>query len=434
MAVRQLYLIVMVVWVHLGDLATAWFYDGGARPEAALLRPLRDTSVILVAGLCIATVRMARSLVLPLAAYCGLAVLSMIQTLADGRAIGLAVGSFGTLMIPVLFFLVGYYCLRGYREIGAAVGLYAVLACASAAFGMWEIRHSEFWIDTLQFGIFTERVKGVLLGAQPLTGLPWSFYRDAELTRRAAGLLAAPLAQGMFLVIAMLLTLSAPRGMLRRMRLVVAALLTLGIWMAGTRGAMLAGAVALMGYLATARAMIADPRLRFGLVLAVGAGAALATRDLVIMTWTLSDGSSPGHWRSLMLNLEGLFRIPPLGYGPGAQGALAVQTQQSVVGGGEGAVFTMAYQIGLPAAATFLCFYAVCLARLWRAHRDYCADFALASFWLMLGMVVTLVTSEHILAVSGSAALWMMVGGQMRALSRSAAREPVRPHGAEALA
>ncbi len=436
MTMRQLYLVGLVLWVHLGDLATAWFYDGGTHPEAAVLRLVRDATVIAVAAWCLASARMARSLFLPLAAYGALAVLAMLQSLADGRAVGLVTGSFGTLMIPILFFLVGYHCLRGYRELGALVRLYAVIACASAAFGLWDIQHSEFWIDTLHFDIFTERVKGVLLGAHPLTGLPWSFYRDAEMTRRAAGLLAAPLAQGMFLVIASLLVLSAPRGMLRGLRLVVAAFLTLGIWMAGTRGAMLAGTLALIGYLATVRAIIADPRLRLGLMLAVGAGATFATRDLVTMTWTMSDGSSPGHWRSLLLNLEGLFRIPPLGYGPGAQGAIAVQTQQSVVGGGEGAIFTMAYQLGLPAAAAFLCFYAVCLGRLWHAHRDHCADFALASFWLMLGMIVTLVTSEHILSVSGSAALWLMVGGQMRALSRSPAPQMahLQAGGAEAVA
>jgi hypothetical protein len=427
MAVRHLYLVVLVFWVHVGDLATAWLYDGGTHPEAALLRPARDATVIIVAGLCFASLRMARSLFLPLVAYCALAFCSMLQSLAGGRAIGLVVSSLGTLMIPILFFLVGYYCLRGYREIGALARLYAVIACASAAFGLWEINHTEFWIDTLQYGVFFERVKGVMFGAQPLTGLPWSFYRDTELTRRAAGLLAAPLAQGMFLVIAMLLVVAAPRGMLRRMRLVLAAFLALGIWMAGTRGAMLAGALALTGYLATARSMIVDPRLRLGLAFAAIAGAAFATRDLVTMTWALADGSSPGHWRALRLNLEGLFGIPLLGYGPGAQGGIAAQTGQSVVGGGEGAIFTMAYQVGLPGMAAFLCFYFACLGRLWRARRDCDADFALATFWLMVGMVVTFVTSEHILAVSGSAALWLLMGGQMRALARSRMKENASP-------
>lgn len=436
MAMRHLYLAVLVVWIHVGDLAAAWLYDGGAHPEAALLRPMRDVTVIVVAGLCLASGRMARSLFLTVAAYCPLVVASTLQSLAGGRAAGLVIGSFGTLMIPILFFLVGYYCLRGYREIAAFVRLYAVIACASVAFGLWEIHHSEFWIDTLHFGIFTERVKGVLLGAQPLTGLPWSFYRDAELTRRAAGLLAAPLAQGMFLVVAGLLAVAAPRGMLRRLSLVLLAFLIWGVWMSGTRGAMLAGALALTGYLATARTALADPRLRLGLALAALAVTAFVTRDIVAMTWALADGSSPGHWQSLQLNLEGLFGIPLLGYGPGAQGAIAAQTQQSLVGGGEGAIFTMAYQVGLPGAAAFLCFYLACLGRLWRAHRDCDADFALATFWLMIGIAITLVTSEHVLSVSGSAALWLMVGGQMRALSRSLEREDPSPQGrlAEALA
>ena len=419
MAMRHLYLAVLILWIHVGDLATAWLYGGGTHPEAVLLRPMRDATVIMVAFLCLVSVRMGRSLFLAVAAYSAIVVVSMLQSLVGGRAAGLVIGSFGTLMIPILFFLVGYFCLRTYREIAAFVRLYAVIACASAAFGLWEIHHSEFWIDTLHFDIFTERVKGVLLGAQPLTGLPWGFYRDSELTRRAAGLLAAPLAQGMFLVVAGLLTVAAPRGMLRRLSLILLAFLIWGIWTSGTRGAMLAGALALTGYLATARTALADPRFRLGLALAALAIAAFVTRD----------GSSPGHWQALQLNLEGLFNIPLLGYGPGAQGAIAAQTQQSLVGGGEGAIFTMAYQVGLPGAVAFLCFYVACLGRLWHAHREGDADFALATFWLMIGIATTLVTSEHILSVSGSASLWLMVGGQMRALSRSLARANVSAEG-----
>lgn len=433
MALRHLYLVALVLWVHLGDLATAWIYDGGARPEAALLRPLRDATVIAVAVLCVATVRMAKSLFQPLAVYGVLALLAMLQALAGDRPSGLVIGSFGTLVIPVLFFLVGYYCLRGYREIGALVILLVAIAGASTAFGLWEVQHTEFWIETVHFGQFIARVKGVLLGAHPFTGLPWNFYRDTVEVRRAAGLLAAPLAQGMFLVVVVVLVLGGPRGAGSAMRLALALFLSVGIWMAGTRGAVLAGLLAFVGYLFTARTAIVDARLRLGLAAAMIVGAVFATRDIVVETWNLEDGSSPGHWRALVLNLEGFFSIPLLGYGPGAQGAIAVQTEQSVVGGGEGAIFTMAYQLGVPAAVAFLCFYIGCMTRLWRAHRDHDADFALATFWLMAGIAITLVTSEHILAVSSSAALWLMVGGQMRALSKLRAGEVVEPEGRAAV-
>lgn len=418
MALRHLYLFVLVLWVHLGDLATAWIYDGGARPEAALLRPLRDATVIAVAGLCLATVRMPKSLFVPLVAYGSLALLAMFQALANGRETGLVIGSFGTLMIPVLFFLVGVYCLRVYREICAFVILLVAIAVASTAFGFWEVDNTDFWTETLHLGSFIARIKGVLLGAHPFTGLPWNFYRDTLEVRRAAGLLAAPLAQGMFLAVAAMLVLGAPRRAGRTLRLALALLLCVGIWMAGTRGAIFAALLALVGYLFTARTAIADSRLRLGLLVTVIAGAVVATDEIVLEIWNLEDGSSPGHWRALLLNLDGFFWIPPLGYGPGAQGAIAAQTEQAFVGGGEGAIFTMAYQVGIPAAIAFLCFYIGCMIRLWRAHRDHDADFALATFWLMAGSVITLVTSEHMLAVSGSAALWLMVGGQMRALSK----------------
>lgn len=48
-------------------------------------------------------------------------------------------------------------------------------------------------------------------------------------------------------------------------------------------------------------------------------------------------------------------------------------------------------------------------------YRQHQETLGLAIFYLAAGMTITLVTSEHILSVSGSAALWLMLGGAVRA-------------------
>ncbi|WP_375312324.1 hypothetical protein WHZ77_03020 [Bradyrhizobium sp. A5] len=426
MSVKRAYLLVLVVWIHLGDFAAAWVYQGGALPEVGWARVVRDMTVILAACLCLATVRIARSLLLPFLIYGLLIFLSLATSAKSGVPIGVLVGSFGTLLIPMLFFLVGYYCVRDPADIQALVACLVIIACLSAIFGAWDIHHTEFWTQTIQFPAYMADVKGMVYGAEPETGLPYNFFIDLDQTRRAAGLLAAPLAQGMVLAVAGVLVVAAGPARLTASRVLIFLLILLGlcagVWMSGTRGAMLAGTIALTGYLLTSRASRRHPLARLIAAAAVVLVIGLATRDVVDATINQTDGSSPGHWAAFQRNIDGLFQIPALGYGIGRQGPVAAQAAITNVGGGEGAVFSVAYQSGVLAALALLIFYAVCLRRLWRADREHQAHLALAVFWLMIGFATTLVTSDHMLSVSGSASLWLLTGGAMRLLSRAQER------------
>ncbi|WP_143278628.1 hypothetical protein [Bradyrhizobium sp. Y36] len=326
----------------------------------------------------------------------------------------------------MLFFLVGYYCVRDAADIRALVACLVIIACLSATFGAWDIHHTEFWTRTIQFPSYMAEVKGMIYGAEPDTGLPYNFFIDLDQTRRAAGLLAAPLAQGMVLAVAAVLLVAAGPARLTATHVAIFLLILLGlcagVWMSGTRGAMLAGTIALTGYLMTSRALRRHPLARLTVAAAVVLVIGLATRDVVDATINQTDGSSPGHWAALRRNIDGLFQIPVVGYGIGRQGPIAAQASITNVGGGEGAVFSIAYQSGVLAALALLIFYAVCLRRLWFADREHQAHFALAIFWLMIGLATTLVTSDHMLSVSGSASLWLLTGGAMRLLSRAQER------------
>ncbi|MGJ4953881.1 O-antigen ligase family protein [Bradyrhizobium sp. HKCCYLS20291] len=417
MTLRRAYLLILVAWVHLGDLLSAWIYQSGAVPAVAYARPLRDAIVIVTAGLCLATARMARSLWMPLLAYVGLALLALAASLAAALPASVLVGSFGTLLIPVLFFLVGYHCVRDTADIRALVVCHVTIASFSAAFGAWDIQHTEFWTETIGFPAYMAGIKGLVYGAEPDTRLPYNFFIDLEHTRRAAGLVAAPLAQGIVLAVAGVLVVATRPTRIGLWRALTCVGLAAGVWMSGTRGAMLVGTVALTGYLMTTPALRRQPVLRLLVASTVLLGIFLVTRNVVDATIDQTDGSSPGHWAAFQRNIDGFPQIPLLGYGVGAQGPIAAQSVPVRVGGGEGAIFSIAYQIGAPAALMLLVFYAVCLVRLWRADRAHQLPYALATFWLMIGLATTFITSDHLLAVSGSASLWLLTGGGMRLLA-----------------
>lgn len=430
---RRYYLVLLILWVHCGDLFTAWLYGGGAFPAASLLRPSRDASVIAVAALCLLTVRMPATLLAPILIYGLLALLYLPAGWNHGLPPSVLLGSFGTLMIPMLFFLVGYYCMRTTHEFRAAVKLIVLLGIASTLFGMWDVRHTEFWTETIRFPDYMAQIKGVLpAGTHPETRLPWNYYGGAfiDLQRRAGGLLAAPLAQGLFLAVAGILAIALLQRRPDRtghtwLGFAVCALLFSGVWVSGTRGAMLAGSIALLGYLATCRELSRGPGLRLLLAGAALVVVGLASQRIVLMTIRFLDGSTIGHWTALQRNLEDLPRVLLLGGGLGRQGPAAGTLGLSDLGGGEGAIFSIAFQMGVPAALLFLFFYAQSMRLAWRAYQQLREPLGLALFWLAAGMTVTLVTSEHILSVSGSAGFWLLLGGLLRATGHSR-RAPAR--------
>jgi D-xylose transport system permease protein len=128
----------------------------------------------------------------------------------------------------------------------------------------------------------------------------------------------------------------------------------------------------------------------------------------------------------LQKNLQDLPSVLLFGAGLGQQGGMAGNTAAATIGGGEGAIFSIAFQLGVPAALLFLLFLANLIMQLWRHYRTQGEPMALAATWLLLGVSTTLVSSEHMLSVSGSAALWLLSGAVLRSLnaSRSELHQP----------
>lgn len=429
---RRYYLLLLILWIHCGDLFTAWLYDGGNVPAASMLRPSRDATIIITAALCLLVCRLPRDMLIAIVLYGTLALLHVPIGLAYGVSLPIIIGSFGTLMIPPLLFLVGYYCIRNTAELQRSASFIIAIALASTFFGAWDIGHTEFWTHTLRFPEYSAQIKGVLpKSTHPETALPWNFYMGSmeDLQRRAAGLLAAPLAQGSFLAVAALLALAMSHRYWRDraglcLRLLVCVILLAGVWMSGTRGAMLMAGIALLGYALSARQLSGPPWVRLVLACIVLSGFFAASASLIIKTIFFLDGSSIGHWTALQKNLQDLPQVLLLGGGLGRQGPVAGTLFLSSLGGGEGAIFSIAFQIGVPGALVFLYFYARATFLALNGYRQHQQTLGLAIFWLAVAMTVTLVTSEHILSVSGSAALWLMLGATTRIFSRPATTQP----------
>lgn len=419
---RFVLLLILLVWMHLGDLGSAWLYDGGSWPNVGLLRNLRDLLVIILASACLISVRIPLRLLVPILAYGGLAFVYLLINRGDVTP-AILLSSFGTLIIPMLFFLAGFYCIRQRWQLRRSIYLLLILGIASTGFGAWEQQHTEFWIDTLDFPGYMLNVKGLLIGAHPDTGLPWNFYANTEFDRRAAGLLASPLAQGMFLAIVALAGVACLEQRARWLGIALCLVMFIGIWMSGTRGGMLAASLALVGYLATSSTLFHGRTARVLMTICACGFIALASYSIVQFSFQLTDGSTVGHWMALQKNLREVSRVVLFGAGLGQQGAIAAQQGQASIGGGEGAIFSIAFQLGLPAALLFLTFYGNLARALWRGYREHRDPVALAMFWLTLGITTTLITSEHILAVSGTGAFWLLCGATLRSL-------PQTPHSA----
>lgn len=411
---RRAYVYLLLLWIPLGDLIGAWAYGGGAFAEVGWLRLARDATVIAVAALALLTNRMRRLVLLPLLAYLALAAVYLPASLALGAPFGLALASLGTLLIAPLFFLVGHHCLRRPDELASAVVLVTGIALTSALFGFWEIDHTSFWRDTVHFPEYYAKVKGVEIGANPANGLPWNFFVNEDQARRAAGLLAAPLAQGPFLVVAGLCGFALLGRQRPWLGAAFLAVIAAGVAWSGTRGAMLAGFLALAGFVATESALLRHRGGRMGLLAVLVMAGAVSSILVVETSIEEREGSTLGHWQALQRNIADIDQAWLTGCGLGCQGPMAAQIQGTSLGGGEGAFFSIAFQIGLPGGLLFLAFLGALLVALWRAWRAGGGPLPLALLWLGMGLATTLVSSDLMLSVSGLAAFWLLCGGALR--------------------
>ncbi|OJX67167.1 MAG: hypothetical protein BGO92_01155 [Magnetospirillum sp. 64-120] len=408
------------VLVTVADITSAWLFASDPTHWGIdAIRGLRDSLLVLLALW--GGVR-AMGAGLPVALGAAYMALIGIYTLAspDGVDMSVVLASAAKLALPVLLVAVGFGGVDTPRRLQRYALVLAALAVASTLFGAWDVRHTEFWTETLLYGHFLNQVKGIVTGFDGYYVLPFNFFGFEE-TRRAGGLVAAPLAQGSLVAIGTVLGFAA----LQRRAFVPALLLLLvgimGVWQSGTRGAMLFLLIALPLFLVLAErggAMLRNVVLLAGLLFA-----AWETLYFVYSySVNLEDGSTIGHLDALKTNLADLDQVVLLGPGVGASGAAAADAGLPLAGGGEGAIFAIAYQIGLPGMFLFLAYYSVLLVRILplRHRQDAAGDVALATFALAVGIVTTFISSDHILSLSGMGVFWIALGGCLAQLGPAA--------------
>lgn len=330
----------------------------------------------------------------------------------DSRlSIGLAVSSAAQLSLPVLF--VGVGLLLGQIQGGLrGARFFAILAVASALFGLWDISHTEFWIQTVRYGEYLEDIKGTTSAFLNYEHLPHNFYGFEE-ARRAGGLVAAPLAQGSFLAVGGLIGFALWRRSVPWLAYGVLALCAFGVYQSGTRGALLILLIAWPLFMVLS--------LRHGYSrwrsLAIVALGVVAVADMVIFitsyTVGLEDGSTIGHVTALEDNLAEIGQVLVFGAGLGEAGPLASDGGLDIAGGGEGSFFSVAFQLGVPGGLAFMAFYGVLGWRAWRrCQSDEGQDgaFALAITVLMVACASSLIISEHLLSSSALGGLWLLAG------------------------
>lgn len=417
---RLIYLIALVLYFPVHDLISAWLFGNDIFTDVLILRYVRDFSVTAIALYSLLQFRTPQLLRTAIWLYLGLIGAYVLAGFISDMDRTVVAASAGTLLIPMLLSLTGHFCLGSSKDYLSVARLIVLIGCGTSLFGMYDIQHTDFWLQTIHFDVYHRYVKMTEIGLSPLARLPWNFFADLyEDSRRAAGLFAAPLAQGHFLAVALAVSVALYSLKRNVVYVLACALITYGIWQTGTRGGMLVATLTVVGLSASLPVFASRKTARW-----IGAGI-VAACVLVFLLPTietsanLADSSSLGHWAAFTRNIEDIPSVLLVGEGLGSQGAYAASQQSlrdMLVGGGEGAIFTIAFQLGLPAALLFLSFLWLCFRTLNRCDKADAPTNSISQLmkWLLIGFSSSLVLSDTLLTFSGSAAFWLLLGGAVR--------------------
>lgn len=354
------------------------------------------------------------------------AVVLVYLVLGGDSDLGSPLTSAAKLMIPVVLTLAGYGALRNAAALRRFGALTAILALASTLFGMWDIGNTAFWTDMVDLGNYLYSVKNVVTGYDPQVSLPFNFFGFEE-ARRAGGLVAAPLAQGSLVATGGLLAFALLRRRHLGLAVLALAVCTIGVYQSGTRGAMLMMAVAMVLYLTLAWRSGRELGVNV-MLLAVGALMLFnVAAAIVSYTVNLEDGSTIGHLDALRDNFSELGDVVLFGRGLGMAGPVAGSAGMEIGSGSESTLFSIIYQVGLPAGLLFLAFYGMALLRLFARRRDgEDSDMMVMVAALLVGAATTLIASDHLISLSAMAPLWLLTGGAL-ALAGKAEKTKAAP-------
>lgn len=418
-------LLLLTVLTALSDIAQATLYALTDDAAVGQLRFLRD-GLALGLGLFGLASRWAPMAVrLSALAYLIIVASYGIYGSAD-EDLRLVASSGAQLIVPTLFFFAGLGCVSDGRRLGALLKTVCSLAVATTAFGAWDIRHTAFWTDVLAYGDYLYDLKGVSTGFHPEEFLPWNFFGFEE-KRRAAGLLAAPLAQGAYLAVAGILGYAFFRFRRPTVAPVFLTLCALGVYQSGTRGAMLILLLATLFYFLLSWGRLSGMARNLALACIAVALPLETLLEIGAYTVALEDGSTIGHLDALRLNLANIGDVAFVGLGLGAAGAQASQIGLEIAGGGEGALFSIAYQVGAPGALAFLWFYAVAAIYLYRRRHGPDRHLFIAMCTTAMAAMTSLVISEHLLMVSGMGTFWLLFGACVGVGARDASADFTPP-------
>lgn len=417
----RLFLLIVCLFPVI-DLAQTWLYALTGSDDVIALRYARDASCFALALHGFTKPGLPLIWRLSVGGYGLLILLHVLIGLLNGAVpLPVIINSAAALILPMALTLAAFDAVDAPLRLGRMIQALTVLALSSVIFGVWETQHTEFWVLTARLGEFVRDVKNVPTGFQPDVLLPWNFV-NADGSRRTAGLLAAPLANGFFLAVVGLAAFAYWRQRSLWLAVAILAACTISTEATATRSAMLTLAIGggLFLLLPAAQPQHSWPNRA---LLAVGI-AAVAPLFLQHFLFTLSreDSSGLGHLDALEANLRALSDTV-LGHGLGAAGGYAANLGLDIEGGGEGALFSLLFQLGWPGVMLFTIF----LFSLARRLAAACAqphsggEIARAALCLLPGVLLTLPASEHIFTFSGMAAFWFLCGAIVAVTPRKVA-------------
>jgi hypothetical protein len=348
--------------------------------------------------------------------YIAFIVIYSFYSLLNNVNIKTVVFSAGTLILPIALFAFGFSKFNNINSVEFIFSSLISLSVISAIFGIWESHNTDFWINFIEFPKYLTEVKGIAIGLEPTTGLPWNFFTDVnpDVGRRSAGLLAAPLAQGIFLSFGFVSSIAYFFSLKKPVYFFTSLITGYGLYSTGTRGAISVAIFALLGIIYSNNFFIRNKLLKIFIIISSAYLIYILFGQKILDSINFQDGSTIGHWDAFILNLTDFSKIILFGIGVGLHGANSTNDQTQIIGGGEGAIFSIAYQIGLPGALVFIYLYYLIIREIYLIRflklpkKVICISYVI--FWLAIGLIITFITSEHILTLSGMSFFWILCG------------------------
>lgn len=339
-------------------------------------------------------------------------VYTLTSVIQDRTPIAVIAASIGAIVLPITLTLSAFVAIRTPQDVSRVLRILSIYGVVSVLFGLWEIDHTEFWTDTVNLGRYILNVKDTITGFQADVFLPWNFSGLGG-ARRAAGILAAPLAQGFFLAVVGVVGFAYWRGRSHLMAALLLGICFYGAHMSGTRGGLLTATIAIAVYLLWPTRQIRTRQRNLLMLVIVGMLAMPTITHYVLYTVRLEDDSTEGHLMALEKNIADIGDVLLIGDGIGRAGAFTSSNGLTTSGGGEGALFSIAYQIGVPGACLFLLYYALLFQWIYaqRQQEGTRGELARAIACLFIGVFLSMFASDHVLSFSGMAAFWFLVGG-----------------------